>query len=204
MATLPPEVVANIAAKRLGIDQQKQRGIQDLGNQYNTNLSNLTDYDKDAQQRINDQFGAQGIADSGIRVNEQGRLQKNVGQKRSMLGQQYAQGQSGIQTQWENAIQALNDYQTEQMTGQTRQDLATQLQQQQIAATNAQTQAAMSASQGGGGGGGGQAAGPSIEALNAWYAEAARQEQAAIDLWNATIAQNQSLKTYRGGVGRVM
>ena len=204
MATLPPEILANIAGRRLNITSQRDKGLQDLSNQYNQNLSNLDEYSSDATRRINDQYASQGIANSGIRVDEQGRMQKNVGQKRSQFALGYGQGQSGIQSQYENALQALNEYQNEQMLGQTRTDLNTQLQQQQIAATNAQTQAAMSASQGGGGGGGGQAAGPSIEALNAWYAEAARQEQAAIDLWNATIAQNQSLKTYRGGVGRVM
>lgn len=206
MPNLPPEILANIAGRRLNINQQKDTGLQQLGQQYNTNLTNLDEYSSEGTRRINDQYAAQGIADSGIRVDEQGRLQKNVGQRRGMLGQQYAQGQSGIQSQYENAIQALNEYQNEQMLGQTRTDLDTQLRQQQIAAQNAATMQAASAAQMGSGGGG-AVGGPNEADLSAWYAEAQRQQD-AINLWNATLMynaqQDQLLKQYHGGVGKVM
>ena len=186
MATLPPEILANIAGRRLNITSQRDKGLQDLSNQYNQNLSNLDEYSSDATRRINDQYASQGIANSGIRVDEQGRMQKNVGQKRSQFALGYGQGQSGIQSQYENALQALNEYQNEQMLGQTRTDLNTQLQQQQIAAQNAANAQAASM----GGGGGGAPAGPSQADIDLWN---------ATQLWNATIAWNDAIeRNYRG------
>jgi len=197
MPTLPPEVLANIAGKRLGIQQQHDTGLQQLGNQYNTNLYNLGEYEKDAGKRINDQYASQGIFNSGIRVNEQGRMSKNVGERRGVLGQQYAQGQSGIENQYSNALQALEDYRTQAMQEQTRQDLT----QQQINAQNAATWQAAQAGMGGAGGGGGAPAptGPTEEEnLAIWNAEIQRQNENIWRWYAALAAQNPTKDEYAG------
>jgi hypothetical protein len=196
MTTLPPEVLANIAGKRLGIQQQHDTGLQQLGNQYNTNLYNLGEYEKDAGRRINDQYAAQGIFNSGIRVNEQGRMSKNVGERRGTLGQQYAMGQSGIENQYQNALQALEDYRTQATQEQTRQDLT----QQQINAQNAATWQAAQASMGGAGGGAAPApAGPTEEEnLAIWNAEIQRQNENIWRWYAALAAQNPTKDEYAG------
>jgi len=197
MATLPPDVIANIAAKRLGIQSQHDTALQQAAQGYNTNLYNLDQYSKDAGRKINDQYASQGLFSSGIRVNEQGRLQQNVGERKGFLGQQYAGQQSGIESQYQNALSDLQQYQSQAMGEATRQELAQQqnaaqnaLQQQQINAQNAATMQAAAAQQ--------QSAGPTQDQLANFYAEAKRQQD-AIDLWNATklwndtIAKNQAL-----------
>ena len=197
MPTLPPEVLANIAGKRLGIQQQHDTGVQQLGNQYNTSLYNLGEYEKDAGRRINDQYAAQGIFNSGIRVNEQGRMQKNVGERRGFLGQDYASKQSGIENQYSNALQALEDYRTQAMQEQTRQDLT----QQQINAQNAATWQAAQGAMGGGGGGGAPAAptGPTEEEnLAIWNAEIQRQNENIWRWYAALAAQNPTKDEYAG------
>jgi len=200
MATLPPEVIANLASKKLGIQQQHDTGLQQLGSQYNTNLFNLGEYQKDTARRINDQYASQGIFNSGIRVNEQGRLEKNVGERRGFLGQQYSQGQSGIENQYTNALQGLEDYRTQAMQEATRQELAQQQSAAQIAATQQAADrqsaeqrwyAAMAQNQGGGGGGA-PAAGPDQSALDLWNAT---QYWNAVQLLNATQLWNQAMQS---------
>jgi hypothetical protein len=200
MPTLPPEVLANISGKRLGIQQQRDTALQQLGNQYNTSLFNLGEYQKDAARRVNDQYAAQGIFNSGIRVNEQGRLEKNVGERRGFLGQQYAQGQTGIENQYTNALQGLEDYRTQAMQEATRQELAQQQSAAQIAATQQAADrqsaeqrwyAAMAQNQGGGGAPAAPA-GPDQAALDLWNAT---QYWNAVQLLNATQLWNQAMQS---------
>jgi hypothetical protein len=146
-SALPPEVLATIAQRRLGIQSQHDTALQQAGSQYNQNLSNLTDYSNDTAKRINDQFAGQGMFNSSVRVDEQGRLQKNIGQRQGYLGTQYGQQQSGIESQYQNALNALSDYQNQAQTEATRNDL----QQQQIAAQNAASAAQQQYAAGGGG-----------------------------------------------------
>jgi hypothetical protein len=198
MATLPPEVLANIASKRLGIQQQHDTSLQQAQQGYNQNLYNLNQYSTDAGKKINDQYAAQGIFNSGIRVNEQGRLQQNVGERKGFLGTQYGQQTSGIENQYTNALSALQDYQTQAMGDATRQELAQQqsaaqlaLQQRQIDAQNAATMTAAAGQQ--------QPAqapaapqGASQSDVDYWNAV---QYLNAVKQWNAVMAWNAAMQS---------
>lgn len=196
MPTLDPNIVASLAQRRLLAGNQRTQGLQTLGNQYNQNISNLQDYQKDMQQRINDQMGAQGLFNSGIRMNELGKMEKSVGQKRSYFDTQYAQGKSGLEAGYQNAMQAIADEEARQMQEQGRQDLA---QQQQAAAQafqnqqaaqqqanwqadyNLRAQQAAQANQ--------AAAGPSQNDLAVWLAELQRQDD--VRRWNEAVWANE-------------
>lgn len=193
MTTLPPEIMANIAGRRLNINQAHDTGLQQLGNQYNTGLQQLDQYSTDSTRRVNDQYAAQGLFNSGIRVDEQGRLQRNVGEKRTNLGQDFATKKTGIESQYQNALQGLTEYQNEQMLGQARSDLQTQLQQQQFAASQKQASdiAAWNAALAGNAGATAAPAapaGPDPAALKAWYDQAAINQWYAVAKWNEAIA----------------
>lgn len=140
MTTLAPNVVADIAQRRLTAGNQRTTGLQGLANTYNQNISNLGQYQTDMQQKINDQMGSQGLFNSGIRMNELGKMQQSVGQKRGFLDTQYAQGKTGLENSYQNAMNDINSYQTGQYQQQAQSDLA--YQQQQAALQFQQQQAA--------------------------------------------------------------
>jgi hypothetical protein len=200
MATLPPEVLASIASKRLGIQSQHDTALQQAAQGYNTNLYNLDQYAKDTGKRINDQYASQGLFSSGIRVNEQGRLQQNVGERKGFLGQQYAGQQSGIEGQYQNALSDLQQYQATAMQDATRQELAQQqnqaqmaLQQRQIDAQNAATMQAAAAQQQQQAPAAAPAAqGPDQASIDYWNAV---QYLNAVKLWNATQLWNQAMQS---------
>lgn len=214
MVTLSPDVISNLAQKRLTAQNQRQTGLQNFANQYNTNVSSLGDYQKDMGSRINNQMASQGLFDSTIRMDEQGKMQKTVGQKRGYLDQLYAQQKTGVESGYQNALQGISDYQTQAMQDQTRQDLAQQQSQAQMDFQNrqaAQAQANWQAEQmragqlSAGGGAGGVAApvGPSQGDIQAWMAAVAaneeRERNAAIMRWYAALAaQNPSRDEYAG------
>src|SRR5580765_1036437 len=111
MADLPPEVVANVAARRLGFGQQRDTQLQGLAQQYNENIANLNKFADTSNQQIMDQMGSQGLANSGIRVDQQGKLQQNVAQRRGFLEQGYGTGQANVQNQYQSNMAGLQDYQ---------------------------------------------------------------------------------------------
>lgn len=135
---LPPEVVANLAAKRLGLGQQRDTALRSLGDQYNENVANLNKFSQEGGQRINDQMGAQGLYSSGIRVDQQGKLQQNVAQRRGFLESGYGSGQAGIQNQYTQGMAGIqgeeyglsNQFQQQELAKQ-QQDAQMQFQQQQ-------------------------------------------------------------------------
>ena len=210
MTTLPPEVLSNIAQKRLTAGQQRTTGLQNLANQYNQNVGNLGQYQNDMQQRINDQLGSQGLFNSGIRMNELGKMQQSVAQKRGFLDTNYAQGKAGIESSYQNALQGISDYQTGALQDQARSDLAyqqqqaaLQFQQQQAAQQQKnweveQWNAAVARNQAQ------QAAaapppqqGPSADDLARFYAEVQRQQNEAIMRWMAAV-QSQNRTEFAG------
>lgn len=215
MTTLPPEVLSNIAQRRLGAGTQRQTGLQNLATQYNQNIGNLDQYQQDMAQKINNQMSSQGLLNSSIRMDEQGKMQQSVGQKRSWLDTQYAQGKSGIESQYQNALQAISDYQTGAMQDQARSDLAYQQQQAQLqfqqqqaaqqqrnweveqwnaaAARNQATQAPAPVNQG-----------PSADDLARFYAEVQRQQNAAIMQWYAALAAQNPTRTQYAGSGNAI
>lgn len=211
MPTLAPEIMANIAQRRLGAGQQRTQGLQQYGNQYNQNIQNLDDYKKDMEMRINNQMGSQGLANSTIRMDEQGKMQKTVGQKRGYLDTLYAQQKSGIESGYQSALQAISDYQTQAMQEQGRQDLGQQqdaaqraFQNQQAAQAQANWQADYNLRAGQGQPAPAQAAGPagpSQSDIAILMAEL--QRQADVQKWNEAVWYNEvqrqnAAKPYQG------
>jgi hypothetical protein len=171
MATLAPEVLANIAARRLNIQNQRDTALQRLGQNYGESNYNLDQFAKDSGRRIDDQMASQGIFNSGMRVDQQGRLQTNVGEKRGFLAGQYANSQRDVQNQYDAGQQNLNDYQNQAM-GQATQS---ELQQRMI---DAQNQAAMQAAQ----------AAEKQANDQRWYQAMSQNENAARDRWFAAMS----------------
>jgi hypothetical protein len=214
MTTLPPNVISNIAQRRLQAGQQKQTSLQDYGNSYNTNIANLDQYSKDMTQRINDQMGAQGLFNSGIRMNELGKMQQSVGQKHGYFDQLYAQQKSGVESQYQNALAGINDYETQMYQQQTQQDLAyqqqvaqqafqqQQLKQQQDQWAQEQWNAAMARNQQQQAPPPPQQQGPSQEDLMRFFAEVQRQQ--AIQQWLAAIAAQNPTKDEYAGSGNAL
>jgi hypothetical protein len=202
---LPPEVVANVAARRLGFGQQRDTALQSLSQGYNENIANLNKFADTSNQQIMDQMGAQGLANSGIRVDQQGKLQQNVAQRRGFLEQGYGTGQSNIQNQYDSNLAGLQDYQNQQANMYQQQTLAKQQQDAQMALQQQQADsqrnalaqqqwyaaaAANQQNQGFGGGGAPAAPGPDQAALDAWYKQAAINQWYAVAKWNEAMASN--------------
>jgi hypothetical protein len=200
---LPPEVVANVAARRLGFGQQRDTALQSLSQGYNENIANLNKFADTSNTQIMDQMASQGLANSGIRVDQQGKLQQNVAQRRGFLEQGYGTGQANVQNQYESNLAGLQDYQNQMANQYTQQNLAKQQQDAQIAMQQQQADlqrqqlaqqqwyAAASANQQnqgfGGGGAPAPAAGPDQASLDAWYKQAALNQWYAVAAWNAAM-----------------
>jgi hypothetical protein len=194
---LPPEVVAQAAARRLGLGQQRDTSLQRLGDTYNESTTNLNKFADEGNRRISDDMAARGLFQSGMRVDQQGKLQQNVAQRRGLLSSNYGTSQRDVENQYQTGLQGILDWQN-QMAGQQQQ---TSLQQQLVDAQNASTMQQAQANQlaMSGGGGGGAPAQPSQADIDAW--NLAMWNNA---MWNNAMMQNQQLQQYQGGVGRVM
>jgi hypothetical protein len=208
-APLPPDVVAQAAARRLGFGQQRDTSLQSAANQYNENIANLNKFSDTSNQQIMDQMGAQGLANSGIRVDQQGKLQQNVAQRRGFLEQGYGTQQQGIQNQYASQMTGVDDWLSQMANQYTQQNLSKQQQDAQIALQQQQADlqrqqlaqqqwnAALAQNQSAGGGGGGgapaPAAGPSQSDIDYWnavqYLNAVKQWNAVV-AWNAAMASN--------------
>jgi hypothetical protein len=138
--TLPPEILASIAGRRLGFETAANTAKQRLGQDYNTGLYNLDQYANESGRGINDNFANKGTFLSGLRVDEQGRLAKNVGERKSKMSTDYTRGLQDVDQSLQAQLQSLIDFQNEQAQQYTRQNLNDQLAQEQAAAMAAQQQ----------------------------------------------------------------
>jgi hypothetical protein len=142
--TLPPDILASLAAKRLGFQTSADTAKQQAQQAYNDQLYELGNWNNDQVRNINDYFGSSNLFNSGIRVNEQGRLAKNYGDRQSQLGRMESDSLANIQNQLAQQLQGVDEQQAQYALDFNR----TQVQQ---ALADAQNQANAQAMAGGSG-----------------------------------------------------
>ena len=190
MAQIDPGLMASLAGKRLGIQQQHDQGLSLLGQKYNTDIANINSYATDAARQINDKYAAQGMSGHTVRLDDQGRMQKSVGERKNILSQQNAWDKYNINNSYQNALQGLTDQQNQWQIEANRAEADQRLRQSQIDADNMRTAALARQQQI-------SAApapapvsqGPSQSDLVAWYTEVARQQEAQ-RIWNEAVWNN--------------
>lgn len=111
--SLPPEVLASLAAKRLGFttsaDTARQQSNQSLTDQ----LYQLDQNNRDQTRNIDDTFADRGTFNSGIRVDSQGRLARNIGEQRGQLQTAHSNSLANIQNALDAELAGLQDQQSQ-------------------------------------------------------------------------------------------
>lgn len=111
--SLPPELLAQLASKRLGFSTAADSATQQANQGYADQLHNLDVFGADQSRSIDDNFASSGLFNSGIRVDSQGRLQRNLGDRRGQLGTQNAGDLSNIQNMLNQQLQGVEDQQAQ-------------------------------------------------------------------------------------------
>lgn len=111
--TLPPELLAQLASKRLGFTTSADSARQQSDQGYADQLHNLDIFGADQSRSIDDNFSSSGLFNSGIRVDSQGRLQRNIGDRRGQLGSQHSGDLSNIQNMLNQQLQGVEDQQAQ-------------------------------------------------------------------------------------------
>lgn len=119
--SLPPDILAQIAARRLGFNQAADIGRQKENQGFSDNLFNIGQFKDDTQKKINNNYAASGLFNSGLRVDEQGRLVKNVDQQIGSLNAQHANNLAGIDNSLTQQLQDLDTWQSQQANAYTAQ-----------------------------------------------------------------------------------
>lgn len=111
--TLPPDILAQLAAKKLGFSTAADtaRGQADQG--YSDQLYQLDQMNKDQMRNIDDSFADRGTFNSGIRVDSQGRLARNVGERQGQFGVEHSNTLANIQGMLDQQLQGVNDLQSQ-------------------------------------------------------------------------------------------
>lgn len=150
MSDLPPNILADIARRRLNLQTGADTNKRRLEETYGLNKEDIGRSAETGRTNINNNMGARGLFNSGIRIDEQGRLSKNVAQRYSDLETAKSRGLEDINTGLTTGLGDLDSYQQEQSRVYGQQLLQEQLSQQQAAAQQAQLDAMARSNTGGG------------------------------------------------------
>lgn len=107
--SLPPEVLASLAAKRLGFTTAADTARQQADQGYNDQLYNLDTWGKDQARSLDNQFGSNNLFNSGIRVDSQGRLQRNIGDRRGQIDVGHSNSLANIQDMLAQELAGVSD-----------------------------------------------------------------------------------------------
>lgn len=111
--TLPPDILAQLAAKKLGFNTAADTSRGQADQSYSDQLSQLDQMNTDQMRNIDDSFADRGTFNSGIRVDSQGRLARNVGERQSQFGVEHSNNLANIQGMLDQQLQGVNDLQSQ-------------------------------------------------------------------------------------------
>lgn len=163
MAVLRPEQIQEFSRQRLGLEHDSQTQTRRLNEDFGLNQRLINQDSVRAQQGAADQAASQGIFHSGIRINEQGRIQREAAQAQSDLNLARSRGLEDIATNLATGLAQLDFNRSQALAEANRAEQAERLQRAML---QAQSQGAMVGGIGYPGGGGG-AGGISADQLRA-------------------------------------
>lgn len=119
MAVLRPEQLQYLTRKRLGLTAESETAKRRVGEDYGINSRLIDQGSREAQKTTADQLASQGLFHSGIRVNEQGNIQRdanqalgdlNLSRSRSLedIGTSLAQGLANVDFEQSQALAERN------------------------------------------------------------------------------------------------
>lgn len=140
MATLTPEQQQEFARRRLQIQSDAEINKRRLGEDYDISQRLLTERGQRDQYDMGNAVAANGLFNSGIRIDAQGRIQNDLNNTLSSLGLDRARGLEDIQRGITTGLADVDFAQSEALAYATRQEA---LLEQQRALLEAQRRAAV-------------------------------------------------------------